>query len=84
MTLIMQLDIFFITNNLNCANGITAAFRGRKFMKTPEVKYCRALEQSTQLTFLHLESLWVHSEPVFVNVYGAQESIPRNRLHQAM
>ncbi len=23
-------------------------------------------------------------EPVFVNVYGAQESIPRNRLRQAM
>ncbi len=26
----------------------------------------------------------LYSEPVFVNVYGAQESIPRNRLRQAM
>jgi hypothetical protein len=25
-----------------------------------------------------------HAEPEFVNVYGAQESIPRNQIHQPM
>jgi hypothetical protein len=25
-----------------------------------------------------------HSEPVFLNIYGAQESIPRNEFRQPM
>ncbi len=62
MILKMKLEIFFITNNLNCANGITARLRGRKFMNNNEVKYCSALEQSTQLTFLRFETLRVFSD----------------------
>ncbi len=31
-----------------------------------------------------VDSLELIAEPVFVNVYGAQESIPRNRIRQPM
>ncbi len=31
-----------------------------------------------------LEKEFRYTEPVFVNVYGGQESIPRNRLRHAM
>jgi hypothetical protein len=33
---------------------------------------------------LHYETAREFSEPVFLNVYGAQESIPRNEFRQPM
>jgi hypothetical protein len=35
------------------------------------------------ITFFTSEA-WFHAEPLFVNVYGAQESIPWKRFRQSM
>jgi hypothetical protein len=48
----------------------------------PELWGVYSIPQSRQNAKLFLQSL--ESEPVFVNVYGAQESILRNRFRQPM
>jgi hypothetical protein len=38
-------------------------------------------------SIIEMINSWLHrnnSEPVFVNVYGAQEAIPRNRYRQSL
>ncbi len=59
---------------MSCVNALAAELAIEKTI---------ALSRGSKLVLVKKE-IWVtlQSEPVFVNVYGAQESIPRNRFRQ--